>query len=244
MNNAIVQFNIDSNCDHIFNYARSNTIKKSLINKTNSQIFDYSKKSFELYCRKYNIEHIIVTEPKINHKHPTWERLDLWFNDTWFEKYSNICYVDTDVFAMPWAKNIFNELEDDISFHRIPHLRSNEDFFNSLNPDRVRECFFQAGVILLNKNVINATKTIIMDKYKEPVFTDDSVILNYAIITSDIKVKNINETFNVKLKLTKIMNNVNFLHAFGRLKDTDPEGVINLLRRIFAKEIFAKIKFQ
>lgn len=230
MRNAIVQFNIDPNKYNVIN-------KKSLINKTNNYIFEYSKKSFDLYCKKYNIDYNIITEPKINYEHPTWERIDLWFNDYWFSSYENICYVDTDVFAMPWAKNIFSELKDETSFHRIPYWKANRDLnedslFFKLNHERVRQSLFQAGVILLNKSVIDATKEIVA-KYEEPQFTDDSVLLNYAIASSDINIKNIDHTFNVKLTQECNLNNINFLHAFGRLKDINPTFVLNLLKSIY-----------
>lgn len=230
MRNAIVQFNIDPGL-----YLTNS--KKTLINKTNEYIFDYSKKSLNLYCNKYGIDYIIITEPRVNYEHPTWERLDLWFNESWFEKYDNICYMDTDIFIMPWAENIFEQITDNKYFHRIPYWKANRklnenDLFYSLDHERVKQCLFQAGVILLSKEIINSTKPIV-NRYREAIFTDDSVLLNYAIISSNIKVKNIKENFNVKLTQDLTISNVNFLHAFGRLKDTNPQWVINLLRNIY-----------
>lgn len=229
MKNAIVQFNINPDL-------YCNESKKTSLKKTNSSIFDYSQKSFKNYCEKFNLDHIIITEPKINYEHPTWERLDLWFDKTWFEKYENICYVDTDVFAMPWAENIFN-YSDTFSFCRIPYwkadlmLKKYELFFNC-NHDRVRECWFQTGVILLNKNIINNTLDI-MKRFKDKEFSDDGVLLNYAIINSKLQIKNIPKHFNVKYAENLNLEEIQFLHAFGRLKDVDPESIVKLLRTLY-----------
>lgn len=229
MNNLVIQFNIDPNL-------YLNETKKTTLSKTNKFIFEYSQKSFKEYCNKFGVEHIVITQPKINYEHPTWERLDLWLDPYWVNTYDNICYVDTDVFAMPWAKNIFLE-SDKECFSRIPYWKADlmlqkYKLFYDCDHDRVRECWFQTGVILLNKNVILKTKKI-MERYKESIFTDDGVLLNYAIINSELKIKNIQKEFNVKFTETSKLEDIQFLHAFGRLKDSNPDLVLNTLRSIY-----------
>jgi hypothetical protein len=228
--NAIVQFNIDPD---LYN----NKIKSTTINKTHNDIFYYSNKSFISYCNKYGIDYILITDPKIKYEHPTWERLDLWFDDFWFNSYENICYVDTDVFAMPWASNIFSECNDSKAFHRIPYEKANnpvqkDSIFYSCNQNRVRECIFQAGVILLNKNVIDKTKDTVK-RYKEEIFTDDSVLLNYALIDSDLEIVNIARNFNVKYLPNINLQAVQFLHAFGRYKDNNPIAFNKILKEVY-----------
>ncbi|MFN9953873.1 MAG: hypothetical protein ACK55I_12305, partial [bacterium] len=94
---------------------------------TNEVIFNYSSKSFRDYCIKYDLDYILITEPKVNYIHPTWERLDLWINkDHWFDKYDSICYVDTDVFALPKADNIFSFSKDN-KFCRVPYWKANKE---------------------------------------------------------------------------------------------------------------------
>jgi len=57
--NAIVQFHINPSL-----YKKGN--KTSVLDKTNEVIFNYSSKSFRDYCIKYDLDYILITEPKVN----------------------------------------------------------------------------------------------------------------------------------------------------------------------------------
>lgn len=225
--NAIVQFHINPDIYKITN-------KSSVLNKSNEQIFNYSKKSFEIYCDKYGIDYILVTSPKVNYVHPTWERLDFWLNkEFWLNSYENICYVDTDVFALPNSSNIFSYSKKD-HFSRIPYWKANKPLEEGsiFKNTRFKDTCFQAGVILLNEYVIEKTLHDILN-YKDLKFSDDSVLLNYAIANSDVKVYNIPETFNVKYSPTIDLSKINFTHAFGNYKVDNTETFLKTLKSIY-----------
>ena len=59
------------------------------------------------YAKINNVEYKLITEPKVNFKHPTWERFQL-FDNYWTEEYEHVLYLDTDVFTWPTSPNIFN----------------------------------------------------------------------------------------------------------------------------------------
>ena len=49
--------------------------------KEQKNLVELSTKSFQDYAEKYGHDFIKITEKKINFKHPTFERFDLWLND-------------------------------------------------------------------------------------------------------------------------------------------------------------------
>lgn len=222
---AIVQIHIDMSL-----YKQVD--KPSYVKKMNEQIYLYSKKSFDNYCKKYDLDHILINEPKIKYEHPVWERLDLWLSDHWFNTYDEICYVDTDVFAMPWARNIFEE-SNKKGFKRIKYNKTVNPIHSILyNHPRSNECYFQSGVILLNKEVVDKTIDIIKD-YKNKKYTDDGVLVNYAIMESGMDMVNIDSAFNTKYLENINLSAVQFLHAFGRYKDEHPDKLISLLETLY-----------
>jgi hypothetical protein len=97
---------------------------------------------------------------------------------------------------------------------------------------RSNECYFQSGVILLNKEVIAKTIDIIKD-YKNKKYTDDGVLVNYAIMESGLNIINIDSAFNTKYLENTNLANVQFLHAFGRYKDQYPDKLISLLETLY-----------
>ena len=93
MRNLVIQYYID-----IQKYTQPgyNNLKPSPIE-------EYSTHSFKQYCGKFDLDYCRITEPKINFKHPTWERFDLWTDPSWWGRYEQIMYVDSDVVALPDA---------------------------------------------------------------------------------------------------------------------------------------------
>ena len=215
--------------------------KPTIIKTTQDWVAKYSKHSFETYCKKYGHEYILVTTPKVGYCHPTWERLDFWLDPSWFEKYDEILYVDTDVYALPTAPDIFEESARLDCFKRIPYWKAD----NPQDPssilyevkDRFKEIAFQPGVFLLNKTVAQATAEYIK-QYKDERFPDDGVLVNYAIAKSTVEIQNINQKFNVKLLDTHLSMKalpVFFFHAFGYLKIHKPKEVKNFLKNIYGE---------
>ena len=98
------------------NYNKSkNAIITIAIGKTYLKRWEiYAKPSWELYCKKYNINLFVVTEDLISEEHKKWKKATwqkLLIGKT-IKNYGfdidNICYLDTDILISPNARNIFN----------------------------------------------------------------------------------------------------------------------------------------
>ena len=211
--------------------------KKSPVTAMEDYVSKYSKKAVAGYAAKYGHEHIIMTEPVVKYNHPVWERLDFWFNSEWLDKYEEVLYLDTDVFPLPTAPDIFAQSENTTAYKRIPYTKNvlGRGLPFDEYPERAKEVIFNAGVILINKALVDATLETVKD-YKNPKFPDDSVLLNYAIMKSNLPIENIDKRFNVKLlpdHLKQKKLNVFFFHAMGLLKNKQPLQVESWLRRIY-----------
>ena len=80
------------------------------LNWQNDEVFELSQILVKYYASQIGAEYYLITKSKINFKHPTWERFQL-FSEEWVNKYSNILYLDTDVFTWPKSPNIFSILD-------------------------------------------------------------------------------------------------------------------------------------
>ena len=83
-----------------------------------------STKSFKKYADKYGHDFKRIDTKKIDFRHPTFERFDLWLDDSWWKEYDEIMYVDCDVFAMPDAPDIFQNYKSLDTFKFAIILRS------------------------------------------------------------------------------------------------------------------------
>ena len=234
MKNLIIQYYIDIN---LYSQPSFNGISPSAVEK-------YSEYSFKKYCAKFGHDFLRVTEPNFGYMHPTWERFDLWFNSTWLDEYDQILYVDTDVFALDHAPDIFALYSDLYAFkspayskYRCSSNRSIEimtanTILKDCDPDKVRRTFFQSGVWMLTKK----SRDVMMpwvERYKEfsgtgpvnigglEVDCDDGQFLNWAVIESGVKYQDMNTYFNVKnngLKKDWLYEKTYFLHVAGGKK--------------------------
>lgn len=215
--------------------------KESPVPAMEDYVSKYSKKAVAGYAAKYGHEHIIMTEPVIKYNHPVWERLDFWFNKSWFDRYDEILYVDTDVYPLPDAPDIFKECDRLNVFKRIFYQKAESQMptdrcFNDVL-DRYKEIFFNTGVILLSKNIVEKTLPTIKE-YRSDKFRDDGVLINYAVMKSDLEIVQLDRRYNVKLlpaHLNQKKLNVFFFHAMGLLKKKHPEQVEQFLEKIYGK---------
>jgi len=202
--------------------------KKHPIRNRQHQLAELSKKRFSEYAEKYGHDHLVITEPLLGYEHPVWERLDIWFNPEWFEKYDEVLYVDTDVFPTDDAPDIFDHGGELDAFYRVPYRKrgARRGIFLDITEERYRETVFNAGVILINKTVVDKTLDMVK-RYEEERFTEDSVTLNYAIMASDLRIENIDKRFNVKV--LGETPPAYFYHCSGRRKAEDEESVLKWL---------------
>ena len=164
------------------------------------------------YAYKINADYKLLTKPKINFKHPTWERFQL-FDDEWIHKYKNILYLDTDVFTWPNSPNIFDFIDDsafNVVNHQMDKLWRGRKSFN-------------AGVFCINKNcAIEMRKFLNKSSWIKSFETDpmweDSKELNTLAQIADIKINWLEKSWN-----TKNDPNAYFTHLWGNQKIIFPD---------------------
>jgi hypothetical protein len=94
------------------------------VGNTNA-LYDFCIESVACYCKKYNIDHIVLKEPilkivPVDSKRsaeainrlgylPIYEKENAF---SYLESYDAVCIVDSDIFIMPSAPDIFDQLEE------------------------------------------------------------------------------------------------------------------------------------
>ena len=231
--NCIVQYFIDP-----FKYSQPK-YNKLLTNQ--QDLANLSAKSFKNYAGKYDCDFIRITKPKLNHIHPTFERFDLWLNPGWWENYDQIMYVDSDVFALPNAPNIFEEYPDLESFKvceyptfKDAQLGEQTDVFYKglLLQCKLRTVIkkgFQTGVFILTKKAVEVMKTWI-ELYKK-LDHHDAEILIWATIKSNVKITKMNEYYNHKNAHMRGHPKVYFFHAAGHKKEKQKDSILTFLQK-------------
>ena len=221
MKNLIIQYYIDIKK---YDDPEFNDIKPSPIEQ-------YSSHSFQLYCEKYGCEYLKITNPKLNFMHPTWERFDLWIDRSWWDRYDNILYVDSDIIALNHAPDIFSMYQDTECFKAAwsPKFRDTDDPFFVLrhNPWReqytkqeINSRFIQPGVFMLNKKCTEQMLPWI-EKYRDVTDPkiDDGMYLNHCLVKSQVAMCNMDRKFNFKNNGQRIdKDTAYFLHCSGQKK--------------------------
>lgn len=88
------------------------------------------KKSVDKYCKKYDIDLILIKEPfeKFEEKQSLCCQKLLICSQEWATKYDAICWLESDILISPSARNIFENVTDDkILF--VEHNPYNDAFF-------------------------------------------------------------------------------------------------------------------
>ena len=166
------------------------------------------------YAYIHNAEYLLIRKPVINFKHPTWERFQL-FSEKWVNNFSNILYLDTDIFPWPNSPNIFSIL-DQKAFNIARYCFAGKDH----RPKN----FFNAGVFALNKLSYMQMKKFIdkniwIENYKKNQDQwDDQYELNDIVNNNKININWIDEKWNFKNH-----HKAYFTHLWGRWKKTKPD---------------------
>ena len=230
MRNLVIQYYID-----IQKYKQPN-----YNNLGPSPIEAYSAHSFKKYCSKFDLDYCRITEPKINFKHPTWERFDLWTDPSWWDKYEQIMYVDSDVVALPDAPNVF-ELYKDVDtfkfarydrYRKLPikdHASTNKDtIFKDIDPKIIQEKRFQTGVFMVTKKSADMMLPSIKEYYKCEV--DDGQFLNWAVMHSGVPSTEMDAKFNVKNNGQYRKDKIYFMHCAGGKKHKKHSRIWDLMK--------------
>lgn len=95
------------------------------------EFYNYCNESVKQYCKKYNIDYILQTDPILKIKPinshrsenalrlsylPIYEKSNA-FN--YVDDYDNICIIDSDIFIRDTAPNIFSEIDDKNVFYGV-----------------------------------------------------------------------------------------------------------------------------
>jgi hypothetical protein len=233
MRNLVIQYYID-----IQKYTQPgyNNLKPSPIE-------EYSTHSFKQYCGKFDLDYCRITEPKINFKHPTWERFDLWTDPSWWGRYEQIMYVDSDVVALPDAPNVF-ELYKDLDtfkfakydrYRKMPveiHASSNRDtIFKDIDPAIIQRKRFQTGVFILTKKIAEAMLSTVKEYSKCEV--DDGQFLNWAVMHSGVPYTEMDSKFNVKNNGQYRKDKIYFMHCAGGKKHKKNSKIWHLMKEYY-----------
>ncbi len=208
--------------------------------ETLQQLVGMSERSFRSYCDKHDIHYHKISKPRLHYRHPAFERFDLWLNDEWWNKYDQICYVDCDVFALPYAPNIFDEYPQDTFKYcyyekyrnsKITQLRKKhkKTLLGVFNPRTIRDKFFQTGVFVLTKNTAKHMRDWIK-LYKKLDHTDTE-ILNWAVLQSKVPTTEMDKKWNYKN--AQMLNNpeVYFFHQWGKKKKSSIGNITSWLNK-------------
>lgn len=214
---VIVQYNIDPRlyAEPGYNNLHATDLRHILEKKCTTLV--------SYYAKKHNLDHHIITRPKIKFRHPTFERFDLWTDASWTEKYDYVMYMDNDIMIDPTSPNIFNECKPDAfntCWYKYRHLEPEslkkevKDHVLKRMPGEKLRYRFQSGLFVINKYSVKKTKRWI-SKYR--MFNvDDGMILNWAILSSGVKMNMMPIAFNVKYNAPSKKGY--FLHAAGGKK--------------------------
>jgi len=239
MKNLIIQYYIDTKL-----YTQPN-----FNNLYASPAEQYSSHSFQIYCKKHGIDYIKITKPKLGFKHPTWERFDLWMDRSWWDRYDQIMYVDSDVYAFPHAPNIFesyhvvdNKLKSahypkfrDSSPQQAKKIQELNPLAESLSGEIINKRFIQPGVIILNKFCTELMLPWI-SQYKnlKDDRIDDGMFLNHCIVESKVELLDMDRKWNHKNNGENIDKNlIYFMHSLGGKKHKKMSKLWKILSKIY-----------
>lgn len=215
MRKAIVQYYIDTShySDPDYNNLSSND--RSLVS--------ISRKSFESYAEKIGVDFLHIDKPKLNYKHPTFERFDLWLDNTWWQKYDQILYVDSDVFAMPDAPDVFETYPDLDTFKICESsgwqkgLKELSGILEKISKQDQMKYGFQTGVFMLTKYSAQKMRPWI-SRYRE-LDDHDGHIMVWSAVQSQVPVERMDWRYNYKRAYYTGHPEIYFFHAQGKKKE-------------------------
>ena len=173
----------------------------------NDELFKYSKISVEAYAKRIGCDYKLVTEAKINFIHPTFERMDLFFNSSWWQQYEQILYLDTDVVVWPDAPNVFEQYPNLKSFKPVQDRiakknsleyhthRAKGTCLEKFDAELLQSKRFNAGVFVLTQHSAHRMKPFL--DYKN-LTGDDNEMLIYAMLQSGVDVEQLDWRYNKK----------------------------------------------
>jgi len=204
----------------------------------NDELLKYSLYSAELYANRIYADYKLVSDARVNWIHPTFERFDLFYNDSWWEQYDQILYLDTDVIVWPDAPSVFDLYTNLKSFKPVLDIKakrrplahhektSSGTCLESFSAKELQQKRFNAGVFVITKESAQRMKSY-LDCAK--LKSDDNQMLIYAMLKSGVDVEYMDPRFNKKNGGPGWY----FGHAFGQEKFTKNFRMIDDARVVF-----------
>jgi hypothetical protein len=177
---------------------------------------ELSEVSFALtkrYAKKIGAEYFLITEPRINYIHPTYERFTLFEDPSWTENFNNVLYLDSDIFIWDHAPDIFKMYPAEDKFKVCQHW----DYVRYKMKSRVIDSKFNAGVFMLNKNSRNAMLPFLNYRITPTPVNHDNTVLVNCMVESKVEVEEMDARFNAKNS-----EDCFFCHTWGSGKRINP----------------------
>jgi len=184
------------------------------------------------YAKRCGADYLLITEPVINFRHPTYERFRLWEEDHWWEEYQQILYLDTDVFCWEHAPNIFEEFPGpEFKIARYIHWAESETptaiyddgYFKGYTHKQLSDVFTNAGVLLITKESRDVMLPF-LDYRNTPEDVHDNMYLHKLLIDSQSPLVVMPSRWNYKNAQKN--KEVYFSHLWGGKKNKDPANFL------------------
>ena len=204
MKNAIVQIYVS-----LEGYSFPNWIPQS------DEISKISIMSAKNYAKRIGADYFLLTDPYINFLHPTYERFRLFEEIKWTQEYSQVLYLDSDVFAYNNAPNIFEMYPDLNNFKVCQHWDEYRFKHKGVLPGTVG---FNAGVFILTKYSRDIMLPFLNYKKNPPYKFHDNEALVDCVKHSNVSIQTMDTMFNAKN-----YPDAYFCHAWGGGKRRNPD---------------------
>ena len=206
----------------------------------NSDYAQYCLKSWKGWCKKNDIDFLVIDEHNPRYKFPVWNK------DTIFEKvgdtYNKIGYVDSDTMVHWSAPNPFDLYDDEWCWTRdYANLRWTTNSINNFNqfyPNQTLDIYdyYNSGVSFFTKEHKPVYDALIelyennseeLDRIATLGGGKVQTILNFELKKQGIKIKELPPIWNMFAMHKREMINYNWQDTDGRIagKDTTPHFI-------------------
>ena len=167
--------------------------------------------SAKKYAKRIGADHFLLTDPYINFLHPTYERFRLFEQIKWTQEYSQVLYLDSDVFCYQQAPNIFEMYSDTDSFKVCQHWSEYKFAHKGMKHG------FNAGVFILTDTAKQKMLPYLNYRIDPPYKYHDNEALAKCVEQSNVKTTEMSALFNAKN-----YEDGYFCHVWGGAKRRQP----------------------
>jgi len=216
-----------------------------------SELFTYTRPSWEFYCKKYNIDFFVITDDMFPDTSPHWFRYYIFDLKPGYDRY---LYVDADIIVKWNAPNIFETFKNPKKLYVVKDnsglswIWEGIKIYKNLFPDTDVKWdeYFNSGVMLFSKNHQNLIEgfrdfyednTDIIREYRERYRKGfDQNIFNYFCKYHNINLEFISERWNLFHMIRReIFFNGYFVEMgyFWHLNGLDRNKQVSLVKQLW-----------